>query len=188
MQGCLLCSYLSFSAIARIAQTQINKFTAYQRRAPPWLRKTPTAQPFFHHSVFRPNGPTVLLFNPTRNAHLKVMCNQMRASDWGIGTVGPLGRRVNDNGRVNYLSAATRLPGRCPSLGERLGLRPACCSASGAWFAPNAIRLFGSHVVRPSRWIWSASYRWFVPKRVPQRGVGSPSEGQRPANWDAAER
>ena len=30
---------------------------------------------------------------------------------------------------IDYLSAAPGLPGRCPSLGERLGLRPACCSA-----------------------------------------------------------
>jgi hypothetical protein len=32
-----------------------------QRRATPWLRKTSTAAPSCHHSVFRPNGPTVLL-------------------------------------------------------------------------------------------------------------------------------
>jgi hypothetical protein len=49
-----------------------------------------------------------------------------------IRVVGPLGRRVNRTGRMNCLPAAARLPGRCPSLGERLGLRPACGSVSRA--------------------------------------------------------
>jgi hypothetical protein len=59
----------------------------------------------------------------------KVMCNQIRASDGGIGRVGPLGRKGIENGRMDHLGAAPRLPGRRPSLEERLGLRPACGSA-----------------------------------------------------------
>jgi hypothetical protein len=47
----------------------------------------------------------------------------------GIGMVGPLGRKGMEKGRMDYLGAATRLPGRRPSLDERLGLRPACGSA-----------------------------------------------------------
>ena len=69
------------------------------------VARAATAPPFFHHSIFRPNGPAVRRI------------------------VGPLGRRVIENGGMDYLSATTRLPGRCPSLGERLGLRPACLSA-----------------------------------------------------------
>ena len=54
-----------------------------------------------------------------------------------------------------------------------------------AWFAPNAIRSFGPHVVRrPPVWILSASHPRHASKCVlrdaPRRGVGSPSEGHRP--------
>jgi hypothetical protein len=40
-----------------------------------------------------------------------------------------LGQRVIEHGRMNFLSEACHLPGRCPSLRGRLGLRPACCLA-----------------------------------------------------------
>ena len=81
---------------------------------------------------------------------------------------------------MDYLSAATRLPGRCPSLGERLGLRPACCSAC----APGLPRTPSVHSAR----MLSGLRRGFcrprisgvLSKCVPRRGVGSPSEGHRP--------
>jgi hypothetical protein len=39
--------------------------------------------------------------------------------------VGPLGRKGMEDGGLDYLWAVIRLPGRCPSREERLGLRPA---------------------------------------------------------------
>jgi hypothetical protein len=75
--------------------------------------------------------------------------------------VGPLGRKVVENGRLDYLGAATRLPGRCPSLEERLG------------FGPPVVR-------RPRAWVLSASHLWRASTCAPRRGVGSSSEGRRP--------
>jgi hypothetical protein len=72
------------------------------------------------------------------------------------------------------MTRAVPFAGRTPGPSARMlsGLR--------AWFAPNAIRSFGPHVVRPPVWILSASHLWRASKCVPRRGVGSPSEGQRP--------
>ncbi len=69
--------------------------------------------------------PTI--FSPLRLSAQRANCSS--SSPGRRRTVGPLGRRVIENGRMDYLSATTQLPGRCPSLRERLGLRPACCSA-----------------------------------------------------------
>jgi hypothetical protein len=81
---------------------------------------------------------------------------------------------------MDYLGAAPRSPGRCPSLEERLGLRPACCSACGPGL-PERHPFLRPHVVRrPLVWILPASHLWRASKCSPQRGAGSPSKGQRP--------
>ena len=161
--------------------------------------------------------------NARRPTVLKVMCNQIRASDCGMGIVGPLGRWVNvmkmegwimSRRRTDYQGVALRWENAW-AFGPHV-FRPACLWENAwevnemkleAWIMsrrrtdyqgvalrwenawafgphvfrpPNAVGAFGPHVVRGSTCIRSASRRWFAPRCVPRRGVGSPSEGHRP--------
>jgi hypothetical protein len=82
---------------------------------------------------------------------------------------------------MEYLPATTRLPGRCPSLGERLGLRPARCLAC----TPGLPRKLSIRSVRMLSGFNVDSVRLApscTPTCVPRRGVGSSSEGRSPGS------